>query len=71
MKSQAGMSTFQIIDDIECHYVRPSFTVFPDSVGEIFLVQPLLKKSTRVLMVFQAGGATMIDNEFRAGWVRE
>ena len=35
---------------------------FPDSVGGIFLVQPLLKKSTRVLNGFPAGGTPLIDS---------
>ena len=34
------------------HYVRPSFTVSPTQSEEFFLVQPLLKKSIRVLNGF-------------------
>ena len=46
----------------EVHITLDPRLPFPDSVGGIFLVQPLLNKSIRVLNGFPAGRATMIDS---------
>ena len=60
MKINKNLNTQNIIDSL--HYIRPSFNVSLTQLEEFLLVQPLLKKSTRVLIFLSQLAATMIDS---------